>query len=61
MKRVDLIRELEQAGCELHRRGARHDVYRNSSNAKKAPVPRHREISESLCRMIRRQLGIDPG
>jgi mRNA interferase HicA len=60
MKRVDLIRELEQAGCELHRHGAKHDMYRNRSNGKKAPVPRHREISESLCRMIRRQLGIEP-
>lgn len=58
MKRVDLIRELERAGCVLHRHGSRHDIYPNPANDRKAPVPRHREISESLCRLIRRQLGI---
>ena len=58
MKRRDLIRELEQAGCELHRHGSRHDIYRNPANDKKAPVPRHREISESLRRLIRKQLGL---
>jgi mRNA interferase HicA len=62
MKRRDLIRDLERAGCKLHRHGSRHDVYRNSANGKKAPVSRHREISDSLCRLIRRQLGIEnPG
>ena len=58
MKRLDLIRELESAGCVLHRHGGNHDVYRNPANEKKAPVPRHREIPESLCRLIRRQLGL---
>jgi len=59
MKRQAFIRELEQAGCVLHRHGARHDVYRNPATGKQAPVPRHREIKESLCRLIRRQLGIN--
>ncbi|RIK72809.1 MAG: addiction module toxin, HicA family [Planctomycetota bacterium] len=59
MKRVDFIRQLEQAGCELHRHGSRHDVYQNPATGKKAPVPRHREISNSLCRLIRRQLGVE--
>jgi predicted RNA binding protein YcfA (HicA-like mRNA interferase family) len=58
MKRRDFIRALEQAGCELHRHGSRHDIYRNPSNDKKAPVPRHREISNSLARLIRKQLGL---
>jgi hypothetical protein len=59
MKRRDFIREIERAGCELHRHGSRHDVYRNPINGRKAPVPRHREIRDSLCGLIRRQLGID--
>ena len=58
MKRQELIRELEKAGCVLHRHGSRHDIYRNSANEKKAPVPRHREIRDGLCRLIRKQLGL---
>ncbi len=56
MKRRDLIRELEQAGCRLHRHGGRHDIYINPANGRKAPVPRHQEIKETLVRLIRRQL-----
>lgn len=48
MKRQALIRELKQAGCRLHRHGAKHDIYLNPANGKKAPVPRHRELKESL-------------
>jgi mRNA interferase HicA len=58
MKRQQLIRELEAAGCVLHRHGAKHDLYRNPTNGQKAPVPRHREIKESLCRAIKKQLGL---
>ncbi|MBA4019609.1 MAG: addiction module toxin, HicA family [Pirellula sp.] len=56
MKRRDLIRELEQAGCQLHRHGGRHDIYINPANGRKAPVPRHQEIKETLVRLIRKQL-----
>ncbi len=58
MKRQDFIRELEQSGCVLHRHGGNHDIHRNATNEKKAPVPRHRELRDSLCRLIRRQLGL---
>ena len=58
MKRRDFIRELERAGCVLHRHGRRHDVYRNPANGRQAPVPRHREIAYSLCEVIRKQLGL---
>ncbi len=59
MRRRDLIRELERAGCRLHRHGGRHDVYFNPTNARKAPVPRHTEVPDSLARLIRKQLGLD--
>lgn len=59
MKRRDLVRALEGAGCVLHRHGKRHDVYRNQANGRIAPVPRHHEIGESLIRVIHKQLGID--
>jgi len=58
VKRRDFIRELERAGCVLHRHGARHDIYRNPANGRRAPVPRHREIPDTLCEIIRQQLGL---
>ena len=48
MKRVDLIRHLEQHGCRLQREGGSHSVYVNANNKKVSTVPRHREISDLL-------------
>ena len=58
MKRQAFLKELRKAGCKLQRHGGRHDLYANPSNGRKAPVPRHSEIKDSLCRIIRKQLGI---
>jgi len=44
MKRTDLIRRLEEAGCGLIRHGGKHDWYRSPKAAVSQPVPRHREI-----------------
>ena len=60
MKRVDLIRALEQQGCELVRHGAKHDWYRNPVSGEMQAVPRHREINEHLARRIIRLLGVPP-
>ena len=58
MKRRDFIRELTQAECYLKRHGKKHDIYMNPKNKRKAPVPRHSEIKDTLCELIRRQLGL---
>jgi len=58
VKRGNFIRELVKAGCYLKRHGKKHDIYANPNNGKHAPVPRHAEIKESLCKLIRNQLGI---
>ena len=58
MKLQAFIRHLEQAGCVFVRHGSRHDVYLNPANGQKAPVPRHREIADTLCEVIRKQLGL---
>ncbi|MCK4353608.1 type II toxin-antitoxin system HicA family toxin [candidate division WOR-3 bacterium] len=58
MKRVAFIKELVRAGCYLRRHGKKHDIYANSVTGRKAPVPRHSEIKESLCKLIKRQLGL---
>ncbi|MEO8198674.1 MAG: type II toxin-antitoxin system HicA family toxin [Thermoanaerobaculia bacterium] len=60
MKRAAFLRELAQQGCLLQRHGGRHDLYLNPKNGRKAPVPRHGEIKESLCRVIRKQLDLEP-
>jgi len=61
MKRVDLIRHLEQHGCTFHREGSKHTVYVNRAKRKTSTVPRHREINEYLSRKICRDLeGAEP-
>jgi len=58
VKRHGLIKELVADGCYLLRHGKRHDTYINPRTGRKAPVPRHSEIKESLCELIKRQLGV---
>jgi predicted RNA binding protein YcfA (HicA-like mRNA interferase family) len=52
MKRIDLIRHLEQHGCEFLREGGEHTVYINRAARTSSSVPRHREINEFLARKI---------
>jgi predicted RNA binding protein YcfA (HicA-like mRNA interferase family) len=58
VKRVDLIRHLEQHGCALFREGGSHSVYVNRRTRKSSSVPRHRQINEFLARKICRDLEI---
>ncbi|MCP4701697.1 MAG: type II toxin-antitoxin system HicA family toxin [Gammaproteobacteria bacterium] len=52
------MRELAGAGCYLKRHGKKHNIYINPANGKQAPVPRHPDIKETLCLLIRKQLDI---
>ncbi len=56
MKRIDLLRAIEDSGCEFVRHGGRHDWYRNPRTGVAQPVPRHREIEERLAQRIIRLL-----
>ena len=58
MKRVEFIRELKDAGCILKRHGSKHDIYSNSVANRQATVPRHNELANTLCKTIRKQLGV---
>lgn len=58
MKRRELVRHLEQHGCELLREGAKHTVYVNRKARKSSTIPRHREINEGLARKICRDLEV---
>jgi mRNA interferase HicA len=52
MKRLDLVRRLEEEGCVLLRHGSRHDIYHNPLTGHSEPLPRHREINEMLAKRI---------
>ena len=56
MKRVDLVKAIEAAGCVLIRHAAKHDWYRNPSTGVSQAVPRHREIKDRLAQRIVRML-----
>lgn len=60
MKRLDLIRYLEQLGCQLLREGGSHSVYVNRTAGKATTIPRHREINDFLARKICKDLEIPP-
>ena len=56
MKRVELVKTIEESGCELIRHGAKHDWYRNPNTGVSQSVPRHRDINDHLARHIIRML-----
>ena len=56
MKRVDLIKRIEDVGCVFIRHGAKHDWYSNPKTGVSQPVPRHREIKERLAQHIIKML-----
>jgi len=58
LKRVDLLRLLNDQGCRIIRHGARHDIFLNPANQRRAPIPRHREIPDSLVKIILKQLDL---
>ncbi len=61
MKRADLIKKIEDFGCVLIRHGAKHDWYRNPDTGICQPVPRHREIRDTLARHIIKMLRREGG
>lgn len=52
MKRRDLIRHLEEHGCEFLREGGSHTIYVNRQVQAVSAVPRHLEINNILARKI---------
>ena len=56
MKRIDLLRRLEEEGCVLVRSRGGHDIYRNVITGATQPVPRHREINEITAKSIIRHV-----
>ena len=48
MKRRELIRQLNVAGCQLLRPGSRHDIYWNPANGRRQPVPGRSSITVDI-------------
>ena len=60
MKRIDLLRRLDDEGCVFVRARGGHDIYRNVITGATQPVPRHREIKEPTARSIIKHLSAPP-
>ena len=60
MRRVELVRRIEAAGCVLIRHGGKHDWYQNPKTKICQAVPRHTELNEYLAKSILRKLQDDP-
>lgn len=58
MKRGNLVRHLEEHGCEFLREGRKHTIYVNRKVGKSSSIPRHREINDYLARKICRDLEV---
>jgi mRNA interferase HicA len=56
MKRTELIRKLDDAGCVFVRHGGNHDWYHNPRTGASQPIPRHREINQFLAKHILKKL-----
>jgi len=59
LKRRDFIAHLKKHGCELLREGSNHSWWHNPANGARSAVPRHNEISDTLCRKICKDVGIE--
>jgi len=56
VKRRELIKKLEEMGCVFIRHGGKHDWYQNPRTKVCQPIPRHKEINESLAKHILRKM-----
>ena len=60
MKRKAFIKHLKENDCILVREGANHSLFMNTKNGKKSTVVRHAELSNLMCKIICKQLDIQP-
>ncbi len=58
MKQVDFLKHLKKYDCYLLREGGNHSIWANKANGKKSSVPRHKELSNMLCKVVCKQLEI---
>lgn len=58
MKTSELIKKLEDAGCELKRHGSNHDIWCNPKTGKEVKVGRHaKDVPKGTASKILKTLG----
>lgn len=50
---------MSESGVLLDHHGKKHDVFVNPATGKKTTVPRHAELADTLCKLIKKQLEIE--
>lgn len=55
--RRNTIKTLEEAGFQLYRHGADHDIYRNPVTKQQVSVPRH-NFDEHTARFVLKEVGL---
>jgi mRNA interferase HicA len=58
MKRIKLIKHLEDKGCYLLREGSNHSIYYNPLNARISTIPRHNDVKFFIATKICKDLEI---
>jgi hypothetical protein len=58
MKREHLLKHLRKNGVIFYSEGSRHTKYLNPVNMKITHIPRHKELDDTFCNEICKQLGI---
>ena len=58
MKRRDLLKHLNNHGCQLVREGGEHSIWENQVTKRRTAIPRHREVPDFTAARICKQLGV---
>jgi predicted RNA binding protein YcfA (HicA-like mRNA interferase family) len=60
LDRRELVRHLEDHGCEFVREGGNHTIYRNPATGRIRSILRYCEVKNTTAREICKGLGIGP-
>ena len=58
MKRIKLLKHLQEQGCEFYKEGANHTVYINRVANYLSAIPRHSNIDDNLAIKICKDLNV---
>jgi predicted RNA binding protein YcfA (HicA-like mRNA interferase family) len=56
MKKIELIKKLEDAGYKITKHGLHHTWYSNQETQKSQPIPKDAEVDDHLVKHIIKQL-----
>ena len=56
MRHDELVRDVLALGCHLRRQSTKHEIYLNPSTGRSASIPRDKEVSDAIVRLIKNHL-----